>query len=399
MERCPGRLAVVASAHPLAYTLLNESQPTFTTMPEKPPAGPLNRLTLSEMSGPDRRASDTLEAIPPERLRFVGHNLARPECVVCTPDGSVHVADWRGGVTTIDRNGDQSTLLADAPGFALRPNGIAIAPGGGFLIAHLGPDVGGVFHLWADGRLSPILTELDGTTLPPTNFVHPDPTGRLWVTVSTRLVPRDRAYRADVADGFIVLVDRGTARVVADGLGYTNECLLDPTGERLYVNETFARRLTSFAVGPDGSLTDRRTEAAFGDGMFPDGLAFDAEGGLWVVSIVSNRVVRLNPDGTRTLIVDEADATHVAWVEQAYRDGAVGRPHLDRIGGRCLPNISSIAFGGPGRRTAYLGCLLGSSIASFDSPVAGAPLPHWPDGIGPAVTPTTPAVLRAAAIH
>ena len=42
-----------------------------------------------------------------------------------------------------------------------------------------------------------------------------------------------------------------------------------------------------------------------------------------------------------------------------------------------LKNISSLAFGGPDLRTAYLGCLLGDSLMSFRSPVAGQPPTHW----------------------
>ena len=325
----------------------------------------------------------SVRPIPPERLRVVGRDLVRPECVVCTADGSVHVSDWRGGVTSIDPVGGQSTLLAAEPGFDLRPNGIAAAPDGGFYIAHLGPEVGGAFHLDRRGHLRPVLTEIDGQPLPPTNFVHPDARGRLWITVSTRIRPRDRAYRADVADGFIVLVDGAGARIVADGLGYTNECLFDPTGDRLLVNETFARRLTSFAVAPDGCLTDRRTEAVFGAGIFPDGLARDADGGVWVVSMVSNTVLRMAVDGEWTTVIADPDPGHVAWVEQAYRQGTVGRPHLDRIGNARLANLSSIAFGGHDRRTAYLGCLLGSTLACFDSPVAGDGAPPWRTPNGP----------------
>jgi hypothetical protein len=42
-----------------------------------------------------------------------------------------------------------------------------------------------------------------------------------------------------------------------------------------------------------------------------------------------------------------------------------------------LQNISSLAFGGADRRTAYLGCLLGDRLACFRAPVAGHPPPHW----------------------
>jgi hypothetical protein len=39
--------------------------------------------------------------------------------------------------------------------------------------------------------------------------------------------------------------------------------------------------------------------------------------------------------------------------------------------------VSSLAFGGPDGRTAYLGCLLSDSLATFRTPVRGLPPPHW----------------------
>ena len=44
----------------------------------------------------------------------------------------------------------------------------------------------------------------------------------------------------------------GKAFIAADGLGYTNEVAIHPDGRWLYVNETFARRLTRFALQADG---------------------------------------------------------------------------------------------------------------------------------------------------
>jgi hypothetical protein len=117
--------------------------------------------------------------------------------------------------------------------------------------------------------------------------------------------------------------------------------------------------------------------AAFGKGTFPDGLAFDAAGGVWVTSIVSNRVIRVGPDGAQQLVLEDADEAHIDWCEQAFAAGGMGRNHMDACGGRFLKNISSLAFGGADLRTAYLGCLKGDSIAIFRSPVAGHPPVHW----------------------
>lgn len=312
-------------------------------------------------------------------LRFTGHGLVRPECVLAAADGSLYTADWRGGVART-RHGAAATELWTAPlpdGRPSRPNGIALRRDGSFLLADLGETRGGIFALARDGAVRPVLEAVDGCDLPPSNFVFEDARGRIWLTVSTRRVPRASAYRADVADGFIVLLDARGARIVADGLGYTNEAAISPDGHWLYVNETFSRRLSRFPLRSDGSLGDKDVVAHFGHGTYPDGLAFDADGHVWITSIVSNRVLRVAPDGAATVILEDADPAHVQWCEDAWRRGELGRPHLDKAAGRVLKNISSLAFGGPDLRTAYLGCLLGDAIASFRAPVAGHPPIHW----------------------
>lgn len=315
--------------------------------------------------------------IDPESLIPLGAALYRPECVLATSSGSICMSDWNGGVSIIDRHGRQSLITANDPPVALRPNGIALLPDGSFLLAQLGDVDGGLYHLTRDGRCNPFLVDLDATPLPPSNYPHLDRDGRLWLTVSTRHSPRASAYRGDVSDGFIVLIDDNEARIVADGLAYTNECSVHPDGERLYVNETFGRRLSSFDIAPDGDLSNRRTIAEFGHGTYPDGLAFDREGGIWITSIVSNRLIYVSPEGDQSVLLEDVDQVHLNEVERAFLAGEMGRPHLDRVKSRKLRNISSLAFGGPDLRTVYLGCLLGDCIQSFRSPVAGWEPSHW----------------------
>ena len=115
----------------------------------------------------------------------------------------------------------------------------------------------------------------------------------------------------------------------------------------------------------------------FGEGVFPDGLAFDTEGHIWIVSIVSNSLIRVAPDGRQHLWLRDVEPVHMAWVDAAFEAGAMGRPHLDGVKSRVLKNISSLAFAGADLRTGYLGCLLGESIAQLAMPVAGHPPAHW----------------------
>jgi sugar lactone lactonase YvrE len=318
------------------------------------------------------------------QIAFHGSGLQRPECVITHESGLLFAADWagNGGVAIVSPEGGVTRIEASSPPRQLRPNGIALEPGGSFLLADLGAEAGGIFRLHPSGSIEPVATELEGRDFPPTNYAYRDERGRLWITVSTRRVPRNLGYRPDVNDGFIVLADAGMVRIVADGLGYTNECLLSPDGDFLYVNETFTRKLSRFPVHSDGSLGAKQVVAVFGAGTYPDGLTFDSEGGVWITSIVSNRVVRIDQDGGQEIILEDADPDHIAWTEAAYQAGELGRPHLDRIASRRLKNISSLAFGGPDLKTAYLGCLLGDEIASFESPIAGHPPVHWTYPLG-----------------
>ncbi len=272
------------------------------------------------------------------------------------------------------RRGAVERRLAVAPPIAIRPNGIALTESGAFLLAHLG-EVGGVWTLDAGGALSPVIAELDGAPLPPTNFAIRDASGRTWISISTRRQPRQLAWRRDVADGFVIRVDRRGARIAADGLHYANEVRLDPEGRFLYVVETFGRRLIRLPVAEDGTLGPRETVLELGYGFLPDGFAFDVEGGVWVTSLVSNRVVRLRPDGGLETVVEETNEAFVDAVEAAFAAGTMAAGHLGPIPGTQLQHVTSVSFGGPDRRTVFLGSLGGECVYRFESRVPGVPAP------------------------
>jgi hypothetical protein len=258
------------------------------------------------------------------------------------------------------------------------PNGFALLPDRSFMIANLGPS-GGVWRMLRDGELVPELLEVDGMSLPPTNFAnaeHTTGTLRLWVSVSTRKVPREQAMRSDIADGYIVLKDAGGTRIVADELGFTNENKLDPSGRWLYVNETMARRLSRFALKGDG-LGPRETVAEFSDGIFPDGFEFDAEGGIWIASVVSNRLLRIAPDGSQTVVLDDGDPEVIARAERHFVEHRFTRADIDAGRDGVLGNLASVTFGGPDLKTVYLGSLFAERIATFRSSIAGATPLHW----------------------
>ena len=313
-------------------------------------------------------------------LRYAASGLQRPECVLATEAGDLFTCDLRGVVAQSRSNGEARVHgSADSVRQGLKSNGIALLPDRSFLFANLG-ERGGVWSIAPDGQARPFLQEVDGEQIPSTNFVHRDDRGRIWVCVSTR---EASSHRADYCltstqdDGYIALVDEKGARIVADGLVWTNECRVSPSGAHLYVNETMARRLTRYAIGADGSLSARETIAQFEGGTWPDGMAFDAEGGIWITSPISNRIIRVCPDGEQQLILEDCDHQHVEQIERAFLAGELTREAIYNSPVNVLKHLSSIAFGGPDLRTVFLGSLGGTSIPYFRSQVAGHPMSHW----------------------
>lgn len=301
----------------------------------------------------------------------VGHDLQRPECVLATAGGRLYASDKRGGVTVIEPDGRQHRIGCDP---RLIPNGIALQPDGSFLVANLGED-GGVWHLDRQGQARPWLMEFEGQALPRVNFVTTDRHGTTWACISALHTGDD--YPLDDTSGFILRCDARGVRLAADGLRYTNEVRLTADGRHAYVNETFGRRLSRLRVTAEGLLADRTTFAEFDAGDFPDGLTLDAEGGAWVVCVGSNRVYRVDAQGRRHTVIDDADLACVERLELAFTRRELTRPMLAGARGRQLCNITSLAFSGPGLRTAYMGSLDADHLVRFESPIAGLRPDHW----------------------
>ncbi len=86
-------------------------------------------------------------------IGFVGHDLQRPECILAERDGTLWLADARGGVVRIAPDGSQQVitqrrddhfdLAGDAAQSLLHgtlPNGLAFARNGDILISNFGTD-------------------------------------------------------------------------------------------------------------------------------------------------------------------------------------------------------------------------------------------------------------------
>jgi sugar lactone lactonase YvrE len=91
----------------------------------------------------------------------------------------------------------------------------------------------------------------------------------------------------------------GRASVLAEGILWPNGIGLSPAGDVLYVSDFAAGEVLAFDPAGEG----RRTFARVPGGA-PDGLAVDAQGGVWVALGPAGQVARLGADGTLDALLD-----------------------------------------------------------------------------------------------
>src|SRR2546422_4303169 len=127
---------------------------------------------------------------------------------------------------------------------------------------------------------------------------------------------------APIVPAALIRVDPdGSASVVADDMLFPNGSAITPDGSTLIVAESVGQRLTAFDIAADGSLSNRRVWAAFGEPpdttdcatafgqikVAPDGICLDAEGCVWFADAFGNRAVRVREGGTITDVVSAGD--------------------------------------------------------------------------------------------
>lgn len=149
------------------------------------------------------------------------------------------------------------------------------------------------------------------------NDAKADRKGRIWFGSMDDAEARET--------GSFYRLDRDfTATRVDSGYGVANGPALSPDETVLYHTDSAKRLVYRFAVDPDGGLSNKQVFARFSehDG-YPDGMAVDADGGIWIAQWLGWRVTRFKPDGTRDRVI----AIPVARATSCVFAG----PNLDRL--------------------------------------------------------------------
>jgi sugar lactone lactonase YvrE len=199
---------------------------------------------------------------------------------------AVHTADMRGSLTTLP-----------LPGHA--PSGLGFRPDGSLLIASTEDRQ----VLRYDGES--VVTIADLAHLTPANL------GDMVVDDAGRAYIGCQAF----AGGAIIRLDPDdTATVVAEDLDFPNGMVITPDRKTLIVAESTGRRLTAFTIGgpgDPGGLSDRRIFADGLDGP-PDGIALDAECGVWASMTLAHQFERITEGGVVTDRIDIGERVAIA---------------------------------------------------------------------------------------
>jgi len=202
---------------------------------------------------------------------------------------AVHTSDLRGSLTTLP-----------LPGHS--PSGLGFRPDGALLIASTQDRQ----VLRYDGET--VVTIADLSELAPANLgdMVVDHTGRAYI--GSQAFSGGVIIRLD-PDGSDTTGDGAT--IVAEDLDFPNGMVITPDHQTLIVAESIGRRLTAFTIDENGALHDRRVFADGLDGP-PDGIALDAEGGVWTSMTLAHQFERIVAGGAVTDRIDMGERVAIA---------------------------------------------------------------------------------------
>ena len=157
-------------------------------------------------------------------------------------------------------------------------------------------DSGQIVVISPDGKtLKTYDKDASGAALIGPNDGTPDGNGGAYFTLSG---PWDSG---PIVGHVLHLAVDGTLAEVANDLHYANGITRGPDG-RLYVNESEAGRVVSFAVGADGTLSDRRLfirlyQMGEPPDAYPDGIKLGPNGNFYVGEYSAGAILEVAPDG------------------------------------------------------------------------------------------------------
>lgn len=149
----------------------------------------------------------------------------------------------------------------------------------------------GAVHIWRNGELTPVLTDIPDERETRFNDVIADPEGRVFCGTMPTKDRKGRLYRLDTD---------GSLHLLLEGIGCSNGMGFTPDGTKMYYTDSGAREIYLFDYDrATGALTNQRLFARVPEGEgVPDGMTVDANGNVWSTRWDGSCMVCYAPDGT-----------------------------------------------------------------------------------------------------
>jgi gluconolactonase len=231
---------------------------------------------------------------PVSEVRNFVTGLDHPEGVAVGGDGTLYAGGEAGQVYRISSNGKTVETLANTGGFCL---GITLDREENLYVCDLGRRA--LMKVTQHGSVTVVAEGVGDRKFTCPNFSVFDSKGNLYFSDSGE-------WKA--ANGVVCRLGvDGKVEVFAEGpFHFANGLALDATERYLYVVESNLDRVVRIEIKPDGRAG---TPAVYAEGLarVPDGIAFDADGNLYVTTYASNCIYRVRPDRGVDLLCQDVE--------------------------------------------------------------------------------------------
>lgn len=253
---------------------------------------------------------------------FTDPRVAHPEGVAIHPDGSIWCGTETGDLLRLAADGSAVERMGGTGGFLL---GIAFDSAGNCFACDLRHAA--VFRRAAmTGRMERFA---DSGIRVPNYPVVDEHNG--WLYVSDSLGPDDRSgvFRYDLRTG-------AGGPWCRDAMAFANGMAMDPGGNALYVAESHGACVSRVPILANGAAGPKAVVVE-GVRNLPDGLAFAADGSLFVSCYEPSRIYRWREDRGLEMLIEDPTATtiahptNIAFKREKLYTANLGRWHITEI--------------------------------------------------------------------